>query len=163
MKRILILVILILLVACAAPSAPVVVTEPAIATNAPIDTQEVEAQTTEPVKADGAEVKIILDDNTINASQTAFQVGVPYVFVIENQGGHAHNFNITQPVSAAGGLKEAFALALLAIGRDELQSGESVTVEFTFPESALTQSLEFSCLIQRHYDDGMFLGITVTK
>jgi uncharacterized cupredoxin-like copper-binding protein len=38
-----------------------------------------------------------------------------------------------------------------------------VTVNYTFPDSAVGAQLEFSCLIKRHYDDGMRLAITVTK
>jgi uncharacterized cupredoxin-like copper-binding protein len=36
-------------------------------------------------------------------------------------------------------------------------------VEYTFPDSAAGQLLEFSCLIRRHYEDGMVLEITVTN
>ena len=94
---------------------------------------------------------ITLADNTIDASQAEFQVGVPYTFVITNTGRHAHNFNINPPVSVAGSLEE------------QLGPGASMTVEYTFPDSAAGQLLEFSCLIRKHYEDGMVLGITVTN
>jgi uncharacterized cupredoxin-like copper-binding protein len=88
---------------------------------------------------------------------------VPYTFVITNTGRHAHNFNISTPVSAAGSLDNALATALLKVDQQQLSAGASVTVEYTFLESATEQTLEFSCLIRRHYQDGMFLPITVTK
>ena len=110
-----------------------------------------------------ATVDITLADNTIKASQTTFQVRAPYTFVITNAGHHAHNFNVNTPVSAAGGVDAALSGALLAVDRSQLSPGAKATVEFTFPDSATGQPLEFSCLIKKHYDDGMLLAITVTK
>jgi len=117
----------------------------------------------ETASANGTKVDVNLADNTIDSSQTTFKVGVPYTFVILNSGRHAHNFNIAPPVSVAGSLDAALASALLSVNRDQLQAGDSASVEFTFPDSAVGQQLEFSCLIPRHYEDGMFLTITVTK
>jgi len=111
----------------------------------------------------GTTVTVTLADNTIESSLTTFQVGVSYTFVITNAGRHGHNFNISTPVSVVGSLQEAFNTALLAVGQNELGAGASVTVEYTFPDSAAGANLEFSCLIRRHYDDGMWLPITVTK
>ena len=113
--------------------------------------------------SNGTVVNVILADNTVKSSLTAFQVGVPYTFVIQNSGRHAHNFNIAQPVSVAGSLDAALAKALLAVDRNQLPVGATVTVEYTFPDSAVGQQLEFSCLIRKHYEDGMLLAITVTK
>lgn len=111
----------------------------------------------------GTQVDITLADNTIDSPVTTFQVGVPYTFVITNTGRHAHNFNINTPVSITGSLEAAFSSALLAVPQAQLGPGASVTVEYTFPDSAAGQLLEFSCLIRRHYEDGMLLGITVTE
>ena len=88
---------------------------------------------------------------------------MPYTFVITNTGRHAHNFNINPPVSITGSLEAAFDSALLVVPQEQLGVGDSTTVEFTFPESAAGQLLEFSCLIRRHYEDGMKLDITVTE
>ena len=106
---------------------------------------------------------ITLGDNTIEASQTTFQVGVLYTFNVTNTGRHAHNFNISTPVSVAGSLNAALDGALLKVDQDQLSPGASATVEYTFPDSAAGQPLEFSCLIKRHYEDRMYLAITVTK
>ncbi|MDP1996784.1 MAG: hypothetical protein Q8J90_06265, partial [Gallionella sp.] len=136
------------------PTAQPVVTEPSVT----------EPSTTEPpAAAASTEVIVTLADNTIDASLTTFQVGVPYTFVITNKGNHAHNFNIAQPVSVAGSLDAALQTALLAIPKNQLGGGAQVTVQYTFPDTAVSAQLEFSCLIQRHYDDGMKLAITVTK
>src|SRR5512145_975715 len=63
---------------------------------------------TEPVPVTGGtQVDITLADNTIEANMTAFQVGVPYTFVITNTGHRAHNFNINPPVAVAGSIDQA--------------------------------------------------------
>jgi uncharacterized cupredoxin-like copper-binding protein len=113
--------------------------------------------------ASGTQVDVTLADNTIDSSLTAFQVGVPYTFVITNSGHHAHNFNIAPPADVAGGLDAALQQALLSVDQSKLPVGAQVTVDYTFPASAAGADLELSCLIPRHYEDGMRLGITVTK
>ena len=129
------------------------------ATEAPSQTGATEA----PAAGSGTQVNVTLADNTIEASQTTFQVGVPYTFVITNSGRHVHNFNINPPISVAGSLDEALNNALLAVPQEQLGVGATATAEFTFPDSAAGQLLEFSCLIRRHYEDGMHVDITVTK
>ncbi|HSK87150.1 MAG TPA: hypothetical protein VK880_02260 [Anaerolineales bacterium] len=140
------------------PTASEVPSEPAM-TEAPT-----EAAATEPVPVTGGtQVDITLADNTIDASMTSFQVGVPYTFVITNTGQRAHNFNINPPVSVAGSPDQALDSALLIVPQEQLAPGQTATVEFTFPDTADGQLLEFSCLIRRHYDDGMKVDITVTQ
>jgi uncharacterized cupredoxin-like copper-binding protein len=130
------------------------------ATQAPVQPAATEAPAS---SGSGDQVKVNLADNTIDASTTAFKVGVPYTFVITNTGRHAHNFNINPPVSVAGSLDQALNSALLAVPQEQLGVGETATVDFTFPDSAAGQLLEFSCLIRQHYEDGMHVDITVTK
>jgi len=113
--------------------------------------------------AGGTTVTVTLADNTIASSLTTFQAGVLYTFVIKNTGNHAHNFNISTPVSITGGEDASLASALLAVTQDKLPVGGGTTVSYTFPASSVGAQLEFSCLIKRHYEDGMRLAITVTK
>ena len=179
MKRMTLLSIVVLamfLVAACASATPVVtqapiepaMTEPPAQSDVTEAPAATEAQTqpgaTESVPVTGGnQVDITLADNTIDTSMTSFQVGVPYTFVITNTGQHAHNFNINPPVSVAGSLEQALDSALLAVPQGQLSPGQSTTVEFTFPDTAAGQLLEFSCLIRRHYDDGMKVDITVTQ
>ena len=171
MKRITRLSILVLIMfavaACGSPTpaatqAPATDISPAqpAATEIPAQSEATEAPA---ASGNGTQVDITLADNTIDASQTEFQVGVPYTFVITNSGRHAHNFNINPPVSVSGSLDAALNSALLAVPQGQLGVGAKVTVEYTFPDTAAGQLLEFSCLIRRHYDDGMKLDITVTN
>jgi uncharacterized cupredoxin-like copper-binding protein len=161
MKRIFpfVLMLMFLVAACSSPT-PTATQAPAqpAATEAPAQSGATEA----PASA-GNQVTITLADNTIESSTTTFQVGVPYTFVITNSGRHAHNFNINPPVSVAGSLDAALTSALLAVPQEKLGVGATATAEFTFPESAAGQLLEFSCLIRRHYEDGMHVDITVSK
>ncbi|HVF24821.1 MAG TPA: hypothetical protein VNA23_02980 [Anaerolineales bacterium] len=177
MRRIAIIFLIVLpllLAACgsAAPAAtqPTATQLPAIQpsftaevpTEAPAAT---EPAATEPPASSGTgtQVDITLVDNKIQSPVTTFQVGVPYTFVITNAGQRGHNFNISTPISEVGSLEAALQTALLAVPQSELGPGASVTVEYTFPDSAAGQNLEFSCLIRMHYQDGMLLGITVTN
>lgn len=180
MKRIapffIVLLVTFLVTACASPTATQAPTQP-VATEAPTEPTATvvasepaateaptEAAATESVPVTGGtQVDITLADNTIDASMTEFQVGVPYTFVITNSGKRAHNFNINPPVSVAGSLDQALDSALLVVPQEQLAPGQTATVEFTFPDTAEGQMLEFSCLIRRHYDDGMLVPITVTK
>lgn len=149
------------------PAATQVPTEPTV-TEAPVQLAATEAPiesvaTNIPATGSNVQVDITLVDNSIESSLTTFQVGVPYIFVITNGGHRGHNFNISTPVSEAGSLNNALSTALLAVDKNQLGAGASVTVEYTFPDSAAGANLEFSCLIQKHYQDGMLLPITVTK
>src|SRR3990170_4072369 len=105
--------------ACGNPSTPVaqsaptsVPTQPpAVDYGAPAD----QPTATQAAPAGGsARVEITMADNTIRASQTTFQVGVPYTFVVINSGDRAHNFNINPPISVAGSLNAALDQALLS-------------------------------------------------
>ncbi len=150
--------VLILATSCgsSAPAATEEPTQPVV-----IESQPTVPEST-PTSA-STQVEITLTDNKIASSLTTFQVGVPYSFIITNAGQRAHNFNISAPVAPGGSFEDAVAQALLAINLSDLGSGESLTVEFTFPESAAGATLEFSCLIRSHYRNGMLLPITVTN
>ena len=165
MKRIalpiLIAAIILLATACGSP-APTATQAPAV--NPPATQAPSQPSVADTVPApSGTQVEVTLEDNTISASQATFQTGVKYTFVITNSGHHAHNFNINPPVSVVGSLDAALTQALLTVPQEKLSVGSSVTVDYTFPATAVGQQLEFSCLIRRHYEDGMFLSITVTQ
>src|SRR5512135_142371 len=73
------------------------------------------------------EVDVTLADNTIQSSLTTFKVGVPYRFVIINNGNHLHDFNINTPV-AGGDTQAAKAAALLVVPQEQLPIGGGTTV-----------------------------------
>ena len=170
------IVIMLLTTACGSatpvatqiPTQPVatepVATEPTVTEPAATESVATQSSPTEAgAVGTGTQVDVTLADNTIDSTLTAFQVGVPYTFVITNAGRRGHNFNISTPVSEAGSLEAALQTALLAVPQSQLGPGASVTVEYTFPDTAAGQNLEFSCLIRMHYQMGMLLPITVTQ
>ncbi len=171
MKRITTLLIFglgfFLLAACGSPTTP---ETQALPTSAPTELPAAPASTavqsptdSQPAPVAGnTTVDIILADNSIKTPQITFQAGVPYTFVIVNNGRHAHNFNISTPVSVAGSTNAALSTALLKVPQSQLAPGATATVEFTFPASAVGSQLELSCLIRNHYEDGMHQEITVT-
>ena len=136
----------------------------ACGTSAAVQPAATSASANQPASSgNGTEVDVTLADNTIQSSVTTFKVGVPYRFVIINNGNHQHNFNINPPVDVAGSLDAALSKALLSVDQGQLPIGGGTTVTYTFPASAVGQKLEMSCLIKRHYEDGMRLQITVTN
>jgi len=158
---------IISLAACGSPPATETQVVP---TSAPTETAEAPTSApvgspseTQPAPVSGSTtIEISLIDNSIQTPQTTFQAGVPYTFVIVNNGRHAHNFNISTPVSLVGSTNAALGSALLKVSQNQLGAGQTATVEYTFPASAAGTELEFSCLIKRHYEDGMYVAITVT-
>lgn len=173
MKRITLVSVFVLiaslLAACGgsapATQAPVATQAPGTTEAAPQPTVGVIAQAaTEAAAAEAiTQVEVTLVDNKIQSSLTEFKVGIPYNFVITNEGRREHNFHISTPVSIAGSLDNAASTALLSVVEAQIPLGSTYMVNFTFPESAAGAPLEFSCLIPKHYQMGMYLGITVTK
>ena len=158
--------IMVLTIACGV-SVPVATPAPAqpAATNSPAVPTVAQPSSTQAGSAPNAatEVDVTLADNTIQSSLTTFKVGVPYTFVVKNTGHHAHDFNISTPVSIAGSYDAAASSALVSVNQNQLAVGATATVQYTFLASAAGAQLEFSCLIKRHYEDGMKLAITVTQ
>lgn len=136
-----------------------IATEPP-ATEAPTQSTPAEGI---PQTGNGTQINVTLADNSLSPSMFTFQVGVPYTFVITNRGDSPHNFNINPPVSKVGTVQGAMNNVLLTIPEEKLEPGESVTVQFTFPESAAGKQWEFACLNKRHYEDGMHVAINVVK
>ena len=176
MKRIALVNVLVLimsLIAACGASAPVA-TQASVPTQAPGTTEAapqptatagaIQQAATEAAAAESiTKVEITLVDDKIQSSTTDFKVGVPYSFVITNKGHHEHNFNISTPVSIAGSLDNAKNNALLSVIEAQIPPGTTYIVNFTFLDSAAGAPLEFACLIPRHYQMGMYMGITVTK
>lgn len=110
------------------------------------------------------EVNIALTEFAIRSSVTDFQAGVPYRFVITNEGAVDHEFMIMPPVmgdTAGMDMHELDEMALAMIEEDELTPGTTKTLDFTFTEPASAGTLEFACHTADHYEKGMKLPITV--
>jgi uncharacterized cupredoxin-like copper-binding protein len=109
------------------------------------------------------EVKITLTEFGIESSVTNFKAGVPYHFVVTNEGKVNHEIMIMPPVDPGmamdmGNLDE---MALAMIAEDQLPPDATVSFDYTFTEPASAGSLEFACHVAGHYEAGMKQAITV--
>ncbi len=110
------------------------------------------------------EVRITLKEFEIQSSMTDFQAGVPYRFVITNEGVVNHEFMIMPPADGSMmgmDMHELDQMALAMIEESELTPGTTKSLDFTFSESAQSGTLEFACHTPDHYEQGMKVPITI--
>jgi uncharacterized cupredoxin-like copper-binding protein len=112
------------------------------------------------------EVKITVKEFGIESSLTNFEVGVPYHFVVTNEGSVDHEIMIMPPLTTdqAGmgmdmGTMDQMALAM--IPAEDLTPGTTRSFDLTFTEPASAGALEFACHTPGHYEANMKLPITV--
>lgn len=99
---------------------------------------------------------------TITSDVTTFTAGESYHFVVNNDGAVAHELMIVQPIDPGTMDMEAMdEMALYVVEEDDLEPGDTVEFDFTFPDDAVGTDLEFACHIAGHYEAGMHLPITV--
>ncbi|MBX5455504.1 MAG: hypothetical protein IRZ31_01280 [Thermogemmatispora sp.] len=105
-------------------------------------------------------IKITIGDFFVHSPQTTFVTGVPYHFVVTNQGQHHHDFLIMHPMNTETMvMDEVYQRALVYIYN--IAPGESKTLDFTFDHTAPAGMLEFSCHYGGHYEAGMHQAIVV--
>lgn len=108
------------------------------------------------------EVQVTATDFAFQSSLTTFEVGVPYHFVVTNNGQTEHEFMIVKPIPAGSmDMEEMDQMAIGHIEEDDLQPGGTASVDVTFTEPAPEGTLEMSCHLPGHYENGMLLPITV--
>jgi uncharacterized cupredoxin-like copper-binding protein len=112
------------------------------------------------------EVKITLKEFGIESSMTDFQTGVPYRFVVKNEGAAEHELMLLPPVMTdsmgmAMNMDELDKAALAMIPASDLPAGATASFDYTFTDAAPTGSLEFACHTPGHYEMGMKLPITI--
>ncbi len=120
-------------------------------------------------------VEISLTEFRIQSSLTTFEAGKPYRFVITNYGSIDHEFTIMPPMPAAPiatdmGMGEMPGMdhnnmpgAILHVEQEQLSAGATVTIEFTFAQSASLGLIEFACHLPGHYEAGMLVPISVNS
>ena len=108
------------------------------------------------------EVQVTATDFAFQSSLTDFEVGVPYHFVVTNNGQTEHEFMIVKPIPAGSmDMEQMDQMAIGHIEEDDLQPGDTATVDVTFTEPAPAGTLEMACHLPGHYESGMLLPITV--
>ncbi|MDP1546164.1 MAG: hypothetical protein Q8L87_09080 [Anaerolineales bacterium] len=113
------------------------------------------------------EVTITLTEFGIEPSLTEFKTGVPYHFVVTNEGAVEHEIMIMPPLTEddmgmAMDMEELDELALVMIEASDLPVGGTASFDYTFTEAAPAGALEFACHTPGHYEAGMKLPITVS-
>ena len=117
-------------------------------------------------QGDSNEVTITLTDFGMESSRTSFEVGVPYHFVVTNNGVINHEIMIMPPLTEDQmmmnmDMEQMDEMALAMIEEDELTPGATRSFDYTFTESAPAGTLEFACHVEGHYVAGMKLPFTV--
>jgi uncharacterized cupredoxin-like copper-binding protein len=109
------------------------------------------------------EVDVTLTDFGIQSSLNEFKVGVPYHFVVTNDGAIEHELMVMPVVDPASGMTMAQMddMAMGMIEEDDMPSGATGTMDITFTEPAAAGTLEFACHVPGHYEAGMHAPITV--
>src|SRR6266566_2915947 len=106
------------------------------------------------------EVDIVLSDSAIQASQTTFALGVPYHFVVKNEGHVAQEFLII-PSLEQRPTRNLDQLALYHIVASQLPPKATSSFEFSFTRPAAQGQMEFASLLPGHHEAEMKLPITV--
>ena len=108
-------------------------------------------------------VNVTLTDFGIDSSLKTFEAGVPYHFIITNEGQVNHEMMIMEPMMAGMemSMEEMDELALAFVEEDDLPPGATQTLDYTFMQPTTAGSLEFSCHTPGHYEAGMKFPITV--
>lgn len=117
-------------------------------------------------KGKSTEVKITLTEFGIETSQTAFEVGVPYHFVVTNNGAVEHEMMVMPPLTEdqmgmGMSMNQMDDMALAMVEAADLQPGKTASFDYTFTEPAPAGTIEFACHTPGHYESGMKLPITV--
>lgn len=109
------------------------------------------------------DVTVTATDFAFQSSLTTFKVGVPYHFIVTNKGAVEHEFMLVKPIDTSANMEmsEMDDMALAHIEEDDLQPGETASVDYTFTKEDANGPLEFSCHLAGHYENGMKLPITI--
>lgn len=111
-------------------------------------------------------VQVTLTEFQIETSLAAFQVGVPYRFVVTNKGTVNHDFSISPPVSGHHGsvsAQDAHKDALAVIDANDLPPNTTRTIDLTFRKPMSLSEIELACHTAGHYESGMRTPIRVAQ
>jgi uncharacterized cupredoxin-like copper-binding protein len=114
---------------------------------------------TTPVSSGPKTVQVSLVDFKVESSLTTFKVGVPYHFVVTNNGTTTHEF-MALPVSVENASEDARDAAEL-FEVSELDPGKTGTKDYTFTKPYPAGIVEFACHVGSHFEAGMKLPFTV--
>lgn len=160
LSRVLILVLALLLVACAgvnaaSHSAPKP-TSPFISTSG---NQLVTVVEQSPVPG-AVTVHITELEFSIHSSITKFYPNVHYYFIVSNQGKQTHAFTFVPTYPDGKPMDEYYQYNHMLIGLDTIPPGATQTINYTF-KSSDAGHYEMACRMRNHYMAGMHLPVVV--
>lgn len=120
------------------------------------------ATTTTAAAAGPVVVHVTATEYKFESDTTTFKAGTTYRFEVTNEGAMEHEFMVGEPIAPGSmDMEEMDGLAIGHIEEDDLQPGQTDSVDVTFTADQVGQPLEFSCHLEGHYEGGMHLPITV--
>jgi uncharacterized protein (DUF305 family)/uncharacterized cupredoxin-like copper-binding protein len=107
-------------------------------------------------------VTVTVDEFSVTASESEFQVGQTYRFVVTNNGALPHELMVLPEMAGIGemDMEELHHVALGVIPVDDLAPGTNREIEVTFTEPG---AYELACAMAGHYDAGMKLTVSAAK
>ena len=109
------------------------------------------------------EVTVTLSEFAVEMSQTDFEAGQPYRFVVTNDGAAPHELMFVRPLEPGSmDMGEMDEMAVAVFHADDLPAGATTTQTVTFPTPG-EGSLEGACHLPGHYEAGMKLAISVSS
>ena len=106
-------------------------------------------------------VHIPMGEMYFHPDMTTFKVGQHYKLELVNNGSVIHEFVITNVRKAGQSRQDLTDEALYHA--DQINPGQSMTVDFTFKQPAPASTLEFECAYPGHYEQGMHTPIVVQQ
>ena len=107
-------------------------------------------------------VDVIANEYAFESSLTTFKVGVPYRFVVNNTGDEEHELMFVEPIAPGTmSMEEMDEMAIAHIEDEDLQAGDTATIDVTFEQAYPAGTLEMACHVEQHYEKGMVLPIVV--
>ena len=105
---------------------------------------------------------VTLSEFKIEASKASFTTGKTYRFVVKNVGKLEHEFMIAPSNMPMGtSMDQMHNMAVAFIEEDELQPGQTHSVDVTLSNAMPMGQMELACRLPGHYEQGMKLAITV--
>jgi uncharacterized cupredoxin-like copper-binding protein len=97
-------------------------------------------------------ITVTLSEFAFEMPETTLEEGVPYRFVLVNEGSVPHEWAVVP----RGDRNED--RLLVEVSEEDLPAGATAVKEFTFPRAG---EYDFACFLPGHYEDGMVLPIRV--
>ncbi len=110
------------------------------------------------------EVHVVIKDGDITSSMKNFRAGIPYTFVVVNQGKTSHNFIILKRISGPAATPPPHSGILYIVPATQLAPGKTQTFSYQFPISSIQGSLQFTThLAGAGGPEGPHVPVNVTK